>query len=37
LQHVWLPHDKAAALCFSPTNRDAILSLPDRISARGTK
>ena len=31
LQHVWLPHDKAAALCFSPTNRDAILSLPARI------
>jgi dihydroneopterin triphosphate diphosphatase len=33
LQHVWLPHDKAAELCFSPTNRDAILSLPARISA----
>jgi dihydroneopterin triphosphate diphosphatase len=33
LQHVWLPHDKAAALCFSPTNRDAILSLPGRIFA----
>jgi dihydroneopterin triphosphate diphosphatase len=31
LQYVWLPHDKAAALCFSPTNRDAILSLPDRL------
>jgi dihydroneopterin triphosphate diphosphatase len=31
LQHVWLPFDKAAALCFSPTNRDAILSLPDRL------
>jgi dihydroneopterin triphosphate diphosphatase len=31
LQHVWLTYDKAAALCFSPTNRDAILSLPDRL------
>jgi dihydroneopterin triphosphate diphosphatase len=28
LQHVWLPADKAAALCFSWTNRDAILTLP---------
>jgi dihydroneopterin triphosphate diphosphatase len=37
LQHVWLPHDKAAALCFSPTNRDAILSLPARISAAEQK
>jgi dihydroneopterin triphosphate diphosphatase len=34
LQHVWLPHDKAAALCFSPTNRDAILSLPDRLPTK---
>ena len=31
LQHAWLPHDKAAALCFSPTNRDAILALPARV------
>jgi dihydroneopterin triphosphate diphosphatase len=30
LQHVWLPIDKAAAMCFSWTNRDAILSLPAR-------
>ncbi len=37
LQHVWLSHDKAAALCFSPTNRDAILSLPARISAAEVK
>ena len=37
LQHVWLPVDKAAALCFSPTNGDAILSLPDRISTREKK
>ena len=34
LQHVWLPFDKAAALCFSPTNRDAILDLPNKISAQ---
>ncbi len=33
LQHVWLAHDKSAALCFSPTNRDAILSLPVRMAA----
>lgn len=32
LQHVWLAHDKAAALCFSPTNRDAILALPSRLN-----
>ena len=30
LQYVWLPYDKAAPLCFSPTNRDAILELPRR-------
>jgi dihydroneopterin triphosphate diphosphatase len=37
LQHVWLPHDKAAALCFSPTNCDAILSLPGRLSLTKNK
>jgi dihydroneopterin triphosphate diphosphatase len=37
LQHVWLPYDKAAALCFSPTNRDAILSLPGRLSRTENK
>ncbi len=37
LQHVWLPYEKAAALCFSPTNRDAILSLPSRFSASPNK
>jgi dihydroneopterin triphosphate diphosphatase len=31
LQHVWLPHDKAAPLCFSHTNREAILELPRRL------
>lgn len=34
LQHVWLPFDKAAALCFSPTNRDAILDLPNKLLSR---
>ena len=28
LQYVWLPVDKAAPLCFSWSNRDAILALP---------
>ena len=31
LQHVWLPHELAAALCFSQTNRAAILELSTRI------
>ena len=31
-QSVWLPHTQAAALCFSWSNRDAILELPKRIS-----
>lgn len=30
LQHVWLVYDKAAQLCFSSTNREAILELPRR-------
>jgi dATP pyrophosphohydrolase len=30
LQHVWLPMDKAASLCFSWSNREAILSLVSR-------
>jgi dATP pyrophosphohydrolase len=30
LQYVWLPVEQAAPLCFSPTNRDAILSLTGR-------
>ncbi len=33
LQHVWLPYEKAAALCFSHTNREAILQLPARFKA----
>jgi dATP pyrophosphohydrolase len=30
IQHVWLPYEKAASLCFSHTNREAILELPAR-------
>ncbi len=33
LQHVWLPIEKAAPLCFSWSNRDAILSLTARAHA----
>ena len=32
LQHVWLPYDKAAALCFSYSNREAILDIPRRLA-----
>ncbi|HCG53031.1 MAG TPA: dihydroneopterin triphosphate diphosphatase [Betaproteobacteria bacterium] len=32
LQHVWLPVEKAASLCFSWSNREAILSVPERMS-----
>jgi dihydroneopterin triphosphate diphosphatase len=31
LRHVWLPWRDAAAKCFSWSNRDAILALPERI------
>lgn len=31
LRHVWLPWQAAAERCFSWSNRDAILALPDRI------
>ena len=30
--HQWLPHAEAAAKCFSWSNRDAILLLPQRIA-----
>jgi dATP pyrophosphohydrolase len=33
LQHVWLQYEKAAPLCFSSSNRDAILELPNRLIA----
>ena len=32
LQYVWLPYEKAAPLCFSHSNRDAILELPHRVA-----
>lgn len=32
LQHVWLPYDKAATLCFSWSNREAILDIPRRLA-----
>jgi dATP pyrophosphohydrolase len=32
--HRWLPHDEAAARCFSWSNRDAILRLPERAALR---
>lgn len=31
LGFMWLPHEQAAEKCFSWTNRDAILSLPERL------
>jgi dATP pyrophosphohydrolase len=31
LRHVWLPWQAAAARCFSWSNRDAILALPERV------
>ena len=34
LRHAWMPWREAAARCFSWTNRDAILALPDRVSHR---
>ena len=33
LRHVWLPWRAAADRCFSWSNRDAILALPDRVQA----
>lgn len=32
-QYLWLPWQAAAEKCFSWTNRDAILALPERVSA----
>ncbi len=32
LRHAWLPWQDAAARCFSWSNRDAILALPQRAS-----
>ena len=33
LRHVWLPWRAAAERCFSWSNRDAILALPERVPA----
>ena len=33
IQFVWLSYEKAASLCFSSSNRDAILDLPRRLAA----
>ena len=33
LRHVWLPWRAAADRCFSWSNRDAILALPERVRA----
>jgi dATP pyrophosphohydrolase len=33
LQHRWLPWAEAAALCFSPSNAEAIRQLPQRAAA----
>lgn len=32
LQYVWLPYENAAPLCFSRSNREAILELPHRVA-----
>ncbi len=32
-QYLWLPWKEAAEKCFSWSNRDAILMLPDRVAA----
>lgn len=34
-QHVWLPWQAAADRCFSPSNAEAILQLPQRLGLRG--
>jgi len=33
-QYVWLPYQEAADRCFSPSNAEAILQLPQRITPR---
>ena len=30
--YCWLPYDQAADRCFSPSNAEAILQLPERVS-----
>ena len=31
LQYIWLPYKEAAAKCFSWSNREAILALPEKV------
>lgn len=33
LQHVWLPYREAADQCFSPSNAEAVLQLPNFLSS----
>ncbi|EXI74471.1 MAG TPA: dihydroneopterin triphosphate diphosphatase [Candidatus Accumulibacter phosphatis] len=35
LAYCWLPWREAAARCFSSSNREAILMLPERLARRG--
>lgn len=35
LAHVWLPWQQAAAKCFSPSNREAILCLSEALNPTG--
>jgi len=37
LRHAWLPWNEAAQRCFSWTNRDAILALPEHVRPRETQ
>jgi dATP pyrophosphohydrolase len=34
IAQLWLPYQEAAARCFSWSNRDAILQLPERVKGR---
>lgn len=34
LRHLWLPYREAADMCFSPSNAEAILQLPDRLRGK---
>lgn len=34
LRHAWVPANEAAQRCFSWTNRDAILALPERVALK---
>jgi dATP pyrophosphohydrolase len=34
IAYLWLPYAEAAARCFSQSNREAVLQLPDRVRAR---